>query len=166
MSENNVQVTEIIPGTMCILLKARGCAVKPLKSASDNVETILVASENIVEVMTYLKMHKDTQFDILLSVCGVDYPDRYEVVYHIFSSNFKNKLVLKTHLNKNNPEIVSISEVFSAANWHERETYDLMGIKFINHPELERILLPKDWIGHPLRKDYKMQDERLVWNER
>lgn len=164
--KNNVQTVETKSGSMCSLLKERGCSVEPLKCSSDNVETILVSSENIVEVATYLKLNKNTQFDVLFSICGLDYPDRFEIVYHLYSSNYKNKLVLKSYLNRNNPEIASISEVYSAANWHERETYDLMGILFLNHPCLERILLPKDWVGHPLRKDYKMQDERLVWNER
>ena len=140
--------------------------VKFLEKTSDGLEVIQVKPELLVETATYLKMNKDTQFNVLFSVSGVDRPDHFEVVYHLFSTVFSKNLILKAVLNKNNPEIDSLSGVYSAANWHERETYDLFGIKFLNHPNLERILLPNDWKGHPLRKDYVNDDERLVWNAR
>ncbi len=140
--------------------------VKFLDKTSDNVEVIEVKPDMLVETTTYLKMNKDTRFDVLLSVSGVDKSPYFEVVYHLYSTVFNKKLILKAVLNKNCPEIESISSVYSAANWHERETYDLFGINFQNHPDLERILLPGDWKGHPLRKDYVNNDERLSWNER
>jgi len=140
--------------------------IKRLDKTSDNTEVIEVKAEKLFETATYLKMNKDTQFNMLISLCGVDKLEHFEVIYHLYSTIFNKKLILKVILNKNTPEIESISPVYSAANWHERETYDLFGIKFSNHPELTRILLPTDWKGYPLRKNYVNNDERLSWNQR
>lgn len=140
--------------------------VQFLEKTSDNTDVIEVKLEMLVETATYLKMNKDTQFNVLFSVSGVEKPESLEVVYHLFSTVFNKKLVLKVILNKNTPELPSIRQVYSAADWHEREAYDLFGIIFKDHPNLERILLPKDWKGHPLRKNYVNDDERLGWNER
>lgn len=140
--------------------------VKFLDKTSDNVEVIQVKPDMLVETATYLKMNKDTQFDVLFSVSGVDKVGHFEVVYHLYSTVFNKKLILKAILNKNCSEIESLCEVYSAADWHERETYDLFGINFLNHPNLERLLLPNDWKGYPLRKDYANNDERLSWNQR
>jgi NADH-quinone oxidoreductase subunit C len=140
--------------------------VKHLDKTSDDIEIIEVSKDKLIEFATYLKMHLNTQFDMLFSVSGVDKEDCLEVVYNFFSTVFKKKLILKVRLDKENPSVESLSGLYSAANWHERETYDLLGINFTNHPNLERILLPKDWVGHPLRKDYVNEDKRLSWNER
>ena len=140
--------------------------VKHLDNTSDGIEVVNVSKDKLIELVTYLKMHVNTQFDMLLSVCGVDRPDYFVVVYHLFSTVFKKKLIIKVKLDKQNPLVESLCGLYSAANWHERETYDLLGINFNNHPDMERILLPKDWIGHPLRKDYINNDKRLSWNER
>ena len=140
--------------------------VKHLDKTSDDIEVIDVSKNKLIELATYLKMHINTQFNMLLSVSGVDRVDYFEVVYHLYSTVFNKKLILKVRLDKENPAVESLNGLYSAADWHERETYDLLGINFNNHPNLERILLPKDWIGHPLRKDYVNNDERLSWNER
>ena len=125
-----------------------------------------VSKENLLETVENLKTDVNAQFDVLISVSGVDKSECFEVVYHLFSSITNKNIVLKVKLDKKNPVVDTLSNVFSAANWHERETYDLFGIEFNGHPNLERILLPKDWIGHPLRKDYVEKDERLSWNKR
>jgi len=140
--------------------------VKHLDKTSDDIEVIDVSKDKLIEFATYLKMHINTQFNMLLSISGIDKADCFEVVYNLFSTVFNKKLILKVRLDKKNPNVESLCGLYSAANWHERETYDLFGINFNNHPELERILLPKDWIGHPLRKDYVNKDKRLSWNER
>jgi len=140
--------------------------VKHLDKTSDDIEVIDVSKNKLIELATYLKMHINTQFNMLLSVSGVDKADCFEVVYHLYSTVFNKKLILKVRLDKENPAVESLNGLYSAADWHERETYDLLGINFNNHPNLERILLPKDWIGHPLRKDYVNNDKRLSWNER
>jgi len=84
----------------------------------------------------------------------VDRLDRFEVVYHLASLSHGHRIVLKAIVPRDDPHIASVAAIYPTANWHERETYDLMGIVFDGHPDLRRILLPDDWEGHPLRKDY------------
>lgn len=121
-----------------------------------------IKPENLIETIAPLK----NEFDMLVSISGVDNQENFEVVYHLLSTSSNKKICIKSTLGKNNPKIESLTSLFSAADWHEREAYDLFGIEFANHPDLKRILLPLDWIGHPGRKDYVNNDERLSWNER
>jgi NADH-quinone oxidoreductase subunit C len=88
-------------------------------------------------------------------ISAVEYDDRFEIVYHITS--YQNKLLLEliTRTPKEDPSVDSVSSIWGGADWQERESYDLMGIQFVGHPKLERILLPKDYLYHPLRKDFK-----------
>lgn len=162
--ENNVQ--EVTAGKFAAILQNSGFYVKPQKNSADNIEILETSADKLVEIATFLKMNAETRFDLLFSVSGIDAGESLIVVYHLSSSDFKTNVMLKVWLDKNYPEIESLSHIYSAANWHERETFDLLGIKFKNHPDLKRILLPDDWVGHPLRKDYIMNDSRLVWNER
>jgi NADH-quinone oxidoreductase subunit C len=135
-----------------------------------------VAPEGIVEVCTYLRDEPDLKFSMLNCISGVDYLEtdpkkaakndwqpRLEVVYHVSSLSSKTSLVLKIILPrwKNDvpgelPEVPSVAGVWSTADWHEREVFDLIGVRFMGHPDLRRILCPEDWVGHPLRKDYEM----------
>ncbi len=115
-----------------------------------------VKPENVVEVCKYLK--EDLSFDHLGCEFGVDYPDRneIEVVYAISSYDHPVLLTLKAILPRDNPEIESVVPVYWNANWYERETYELFGVKYINHPDLRQLVLPKEMLGEwPLRKDYK-----------
>lgn len=115
--------------------------------------------EKIYPILEYLKNESDLYFDNLISMSGVDYPDRFEVVYHLFSYKHLHKLTLKTSLkNKEHAELRSACDIWKASNWLEREVYDMFGIRFSGHPDLTRILLPEDWEGYPLRKDYKTQE--------
>jgi NADH-quinone oxidoreductase subunit C len=103
------------------------------------------------------------EFDILYSLAVVDYSPDFELNY-IFS-NYRNAdiLIVKVNITEKDFKIDSITDVFSSANWEEREAYDLFGIQFNGHPDLRRILLPEDWPGHPLRKDFKVDDEIRNW---
>jgi len=134
--------------------------------SSDKTEIICISHENLLKTVDFLKHHIETRFDILFSVTASDKFEFFEVIYHLYSSILKHKVIVKTILDKINPEIHSLTGFYQAADWHERETYDLLGIKFLNHPDLRRILLPDDWKGYPLRKNYIMNDERLIWNRR
>src|SRR5207245_661561 len=99
------------------------------------------------------------QFDYLMCLSGVDYgKNLLGVVYHIASMKTKQKLTLKLEVAAEEAEVPSVWEVWPSANWHEREAFDLFGIRFSGHPDLRRILLPDDWDGHPLRKDFKVPE--------
>jgi NADH-quinone oxidoreductase subunit C len=94
-------------------------------------------------------------FEHCSMISAVEYDTRFEVVYHIYSYQHKVMLELITQTPLEDPSVDSVSSIWGGANWQEREAYDLMGMKFNNHPKLERILLPKDYLYHPLRKDFK-----------
>ncbi|OGS57271.1 MAG: hypothetical protein A3K60_05845 [Euryarchaeota archaeon RBG_19FT_COMBO_56_21] len=107
----------------------------------------------IAKACKYLR--DELGFEHLSMISAVEYDDRFEIVYHITS--YQNKLLLEliTRTPKDDPSVDSVSSIWGGANWQERESYDLMGIMFNGHPNLERILLPKDYTFHPLRKDFK-----------
>lgn len=120
---------------------------------------ILCPAEKIVDFMKWLKTREAGEYISLMCVSGVDYKEYLESVYHIFSFAQKDMLTVKVKLTDvKNPHVPSLCGLFRAANFWERETYDLMGIIYDNHPDLRRILCPEDWEGHPLRKDYKAQE--------
>jgi NADH-quinone oxidoreductase subunit C len=99
-------------------------------------------------------------FEYLNCVSGVDWLTHLEVVYDLSSLQHPNKAHVRVKVNRDNPAVQTVSDLWPAANWHERECYDLFGIRFDGHPDHRRILLPEDWVGYPLRKDYT--DERMV----
>jgi NADH-quinone oxidoreductase subunit C len=124
--------------------------------------TLEIAADRIVSVCRYLK--NEQQFPRLSTVTGVDwFPEepRFEVIYHLHSVERQERLRLKCRVPGDNPEIDSVTAVWRGANWYEREVFDLFGIRFRNHPELLRIMLPQDWEGHPLRKDYPITGPRV-----
>lgn len=123
--------------------------------------TAIVPREHIVAVCSALKTGADSKFDFLADICGVDRgPEeepRFEVNYHLFSTTKYHRLRLKVLLNETDVHVPTVTGVWRTANWHERETYDLVGIVFDGHPDLRRILLPDDWQGHALRKDFPLR---------
>lgn len=123
---------------------------------------LVVKVEFIVDICMLLRDTKGYYFDFLSNISAVDYfpENKFTVVYHLASIPYQKQLVLKVELTNerkddNLPEVPSVSSVWRTADWHEREAYDLMGVFFTGHPDLRRILLPDDWEGYPLRKDYK-----------
>ena len=127
-----------------------------LDARYDRGELILVIHpQRILPVSEFLKAWRRYRF--LSDITAVDwYPaePRFEVVYHLYCHDRKQRLRLKSPLSGERPEIASVVPVWAAANWYEREVFDLFGIQFRGHPHLRRILMPEDWQGHPLRKDY------------
>jgi NADH-quinone oxidoreductase subunit C len=108
-----------------------------------------------------IALHDDpaTQFDYMMCLSGVDYNNgMLGIVYHLFSMAHKHKIVLKAICTKENPHVQSVASVWGTANWHEREVFDMYGVIIDEHPDLRRILMPYDWEGHPLRKDYKVPE--------
>ncbi|HWZ04023.1 MAG TPA: NADH-quinone oxidoreductase subunit C [Mucilaginibacter sp.] len=124
---------------------------------------LLIDPDQIASVCLELRNNPNTYFDFLSSITGVDYgmeAGRFGVVYHLASIPFQTQLTLKVSKENSRdlndlPEFPSITSVYRTADWHEREAYDFIGIFFTGHPDLRRILLPDDWEGFPLRKDYK-----------
>ncbi|HCH00155.1 MAG: hypothetical protein A2074_05855 [Candidatus Aquicultor primus] len=105
---------------------------------------------------------KEAGFDLFQFVAGVDYPDSIKLTYRVFSSKRKNQIAvfLKTEVPKDDPTVDSLVSIWPAADWHERETFDLLGVDFVGHPNMSRIFMPGDWVGYPLRKDYA--DDRII----
>ena len=123
--------------------------------------TIVVKPEKIVDLCRTLKENHITGFKYLSMIAGLDYlPEspRFGVVYNLYSHKHHARITLKTMLaNDAAPAIDSVVKVWATANWHEREIYDMMGIRFHGHPDLRRILMPADWVGFPQRKDYPLR---------
>ncbi len=123
--------------------------------------TVVVKPDRIVEIARFLRDEPELAFDHLSDIFSVDYPDRsvsggerFEVVYQLNSIQKRHRLRLKTGLREDPCEIEAVYPVWKAAGFLEREVYDLMGVRFRNHPDLRRIFLPEDFDGHPLRKEY------------
>ncbi len=108
----------------------------------------------IVEICEFLRNEPELWFDCLSNETGVDYKDRIEVVYHLFSYRHRHGCVLKVKLPRENPQVATVETIWRSANWMEREIFDLLGVTFLGHSDLRRILMPEDWPGHPLRKDF------------
>jgi len=124
--------------------------------------TLEIAPEKVVRVCRFLK--DERKFVRLSTITGVDrYPEepRFEVVYHLHCLDGNERLRVKCRLPGANPEIDSVTSVWRGAGWYERETFDLFGVRFRSHPDLRRIMMPDDWEGNPLRKDYNITGSRI-----
>jgi len=128
---------------------------------------LVVPREKLHDVMRHLRDAKHFAFDLLVMVTGTHMTEKldaktkavlreqhFEVIYHVRSVRHRTLLAVKVKLPFADPTVASVADLWAAADWHERETFDLLGIRFTGHPNLRRILLPDDWVGHPLRKDY------------
>lgn len=128
--------------------------------------SITVAGDRIVEICDFLKLDEETPFDYLSDLTCVHYPDRwdtpFEIVYNLFSISTYDRVRLKV---RTAGAAESVTSVWPAANWLEREVFDLFGIRFTNHPDLRRLLLPPDWEGFPLRKDYPLEFVENAWTK-
>lgn len=117
----------------------------------------MVPREKIVEVIRTLRDTKGLEFNFMMDLFGMDYPghaERFEVVYHLYSLATKKRIRLKVRVTEADPVVPSICELYKAANWFEREVFDMFGIRFSGHPNLKRILMFEEFEGYPLRKDY------------
>jgi NADH-quinone oxidoreductase subunit C len=127
---------------------------------------VSVKREKIIDICRYLHDDPDIGMDYLADLCGVDYPDnrqRFEVVYNLYSLKFGHRLLLKALLQEDDLTIESVVPIWKGANWHEREACDMYGIVFSGHPDLRRILMPEDWEGYPLRKDYPLKSHEVEY---
>jgi len=120
---------------------------------------IKIAADKVFDVCHHLRDTEGMMFDYLASISGMDLGEKLGVVYHLFSYELKQRIVIKAEVDKDKPDIATVERVWRAADWHERETYDLFGVNFVGHHNMIRILNPYDWEGHPLRKDYETPEE-------
>lgn len=121
-----------------------------------------VPASKILSICEILKDDPECRYDLLMCLSGVDYSkddEKLAVIYHLLSIERNRRAQIRTWITKADPTIDTVESVWPAANWHERETYDLVGIIFKNHSDLRRILCPEDWVGFPLRKDYEFPKE-------
>ena len=143
------------------LLKARfGDAIGAAPAETKGDPWVTVKAERLIEVATYLRDQPGLAFDLCEDLTALDWPKRnvIEVVIHLYSYALKHGVKLKVEADRTNPVVPTLDGVWKAANWFEREVYDLFGVTFTGHPDLRRLLLPDDWIGWPLRKDYQEAD--------
>lgn len=121
----------------------------------NNFPELSIDKNALLPVLNQLKSDLNLAFDYLFCETCVDWKTHLTMVYHLDSTRFRHNLVIKINLDAQNPEIESACHIYRTAELHEREIFDLFGVKFLNHPHLRRILLTDDWKGHPLRKDYE-----------
>lgn len=130
------------------------------KDTTSTPESIRIEPSKLLEVMGFLQADERLYFDSLSCLTAVDNgveSDSIELIYNLYSIPYDHHLMVKVMLDRASPSVDSLVPLWKTADWHEREAYDLMGINFNGHPDLRRILMPADWDGHPLRKDYEEQ---------
>lgn len=157
MSEVTTQPTPPVPpssGEFGVFLKNNGISSKPLGLDAGSIEMLELEAKDLIPACKLLKESSETNFEFLVLAGSVELKDTFQMVYNLHSLKTKKSLRIKVSTNKTNPEIPSVSQIWSTCDWYEREAYDMMGIKFSGHPNLKRILNPDNWEGFPLRKDY------------
>jgi NADH-quinone oxidoreductase subunit C len=128
--------------------------------------TIIVRKEDIVPICQFLRDDPELSFNFLSDLCAVDWLERkprFDVAYNLYSIEKNHRVRLKVKVD-DGEAIPSVTPIWSTANWHEREVFDMFGIKFEGHPDLRRILMPEDWEGHPLRKNFPLTKEEVMFN--
>jgi NADH-quinone oxidoreductase subunit C len=136
-----------------------GVAITRLTGEAIRDHVLIVPAANLVEICTFLRDDPELQFSMLSWISGVDWlprDPRFEVVYGLLSMERNARLTLKVMIPEEQAKVPTVCGVWSTANWHEREVFDLSGVRFTGHPDLRRILCPEDWVGYPLRRDYEM----------
>lgn len=128
---------------------------------NDHLPTLTVKPEHWYQVAKWLRDEPEWSCNYLRNLSGVDLPTEMEVVYHLIGLSTKREVAVRVKTNREQPAIASVTPLWPTANWNEREVYDLLGIDFPGHPDLRRIMMPDDWVGYPLRKDYEPLDSEV-----
>jgi len=139
--ELKIKITELIPSAV-------------FEEGSEWI-TVFIDAPTWKSVALQLRSVESLSFDYLFCLTCIDWKTHFTIVYHLTSTAFRHTLVIKSKLDRNNPEIETVSDIWSTAEFHEREAYDLFGVKFLHHPDMRRLFLTDDWVGYPLRKDYE-----------
>jgi len=142
-------------------------APRPLKREESGIyhyhtPTFRVERDEIVDVCRWLRDNPEFDMSYLSFISATDWPDRFEIVYHLSSIGRRHGMTLKVPVPKDDPRVPSVVGLWRGADWHEREAFDLLGIVFDGHPDLRRIMMSADWKGHPLRKDYVYEDPQWL----
>jgi NADH-quinone oxidoreductase subunit C len=132
-----------------------------INERDNHMPVVIIKSDLWGETALLFKIHEELQCNYLRNVSGVDQETHLEVVYHLLSLSSKKDYCVKVKADREQPSIPSVAAIWPTANWNEREVYDLLGIHFSDHPDLRRIMMPDDWVGHPLRKDYEPLDPEV-----
>lgn len=132
-----------------------------LNELNDDMPTLVVKGEHWPAAAKLLKEHEELQYNYLRNVTGVDYETHLEVVYHLLSLTSKRVVAVKLRTDRDQASVPSATPIWRSAEWNEREIYDLLGVDFPGHPDMRRIMMPDDWVGHPLRKDYEPLDSEV-----
>lgn len=144
---------------------ARPDAIQSSSEAHGDL-TLVIAAQDLLDIARFVRDDPELRYTMLESLCGVDYLGRiprFEIVYHFISMHYHHRICLKVGLTEQHPHVASLTPLWSAATYQEREAWDLLGIVFDGHPSLERILMPDDWAGHPLRKDVPLGGEEVAF---
>ncbi|TCS83399.1 NADH-quinone oxidoreductase subunit C [Tepidibacillus fermentans] len=131
-----------------------------INEPNDHMPVLVINKDKWYDVAKLLKDHPEMRFDYLMNLAGVDYEKYMEVAYHFYSYSRNEFLGVKVQTERDGGTVPTVMDIWATADWHEREAYDLLGIGFTGR-QISRILLPDDWVGHPLRKDYKPFDEEV-----
>jgi NADH-quinone oxidoreductase subunit C len=132
-----------------------------LADENSSPKAIKLSDKDLLKVCEKLHRSEKIYFDMLSCITALDNGpelNTMEVIYNLYSIPYGHHIMLKVTLPRENPEVQSVTSIWKTADWHEREAFDMFGITFIGHPDLRRILMPADWQGNPLRKDYKQQE--------
>ena len=138
-------------------LKSRLSELFPTEAFEEGTEWLTVMADPTAwkEFAHQLRFNDELNFDFLFCITCVDWKTHFTMVYHLRSTTHKHIIVVKSKLDRINPEIETVCDIWRTAEFHEREAYDLFGVKFINHPDLRRLFMTDEWVGWPLRKDYE-----------
>lgn len=151
----------MIPQEIAALLSER-FGERILESKPDDINPWSAVDPScILDVCRFLNSDDRLKMDHLELLGGVDYEDRIEVVYVLYSMKHRHRYTLKCRLSREEPKVATVESVWAVANWHEREAFDMFGVVFEGHSDMRRILCPDDWEGYPLRKDYKAPETYL-----
>ena len=125
-----------------------------INEIDDHLVCLEIEESYWTDIAQLLRNHPELEFDYMRNLSGIDQETHFEVVYHLSSLRHNTDLFIKIKTDRDNPSIQSVTSIWPTANWNEREVYDLFGIHFPKHPDLRRIMMPDEWVGYPLRKDY------------
>ena len=123
--------------------------------SDETADWLTVYTDNWLYLAQKLRSNPNLLFDYLFCLTCIDWKTHLTMVYHLTSTTYRHNLVVKSNLDRSDPEIESVSHIWKTAELHEREVFELFGVRFLHHPDLRKLILPDDWEGYPLRKDYE-----------